>query len=488
MNTKASDTTFFSKLSRQSFSTHFQALFRLGYKSPLKALFIVFLIIQITHEHHGADNVGSRLAHLASLAERGSSRIDPYVDRWTSDWARTPDGAHYSNKAPGPVFLALPFYYVFDKLTTIGLDGEISKRVRREKVGHPFFRIVSILLQTIPFLIIGFYFLGRLIRSGYSLRSQVWWVLAYLFGSTASVFLNTYFGHGIGLVFVLLMTIFMLEGVWIGVGFCFGWALLSDYAVGMLLPPLLIYLLLRKTPLKQWLSFILGGVVPGIIWILYHVLCFGGPLSLPNKFQNPRYVDVADSSTTLWGVIDLLPNLKTVGKLLWGFERGLLWTQPWVLLVIAALAGQGLLYFKKKSLASIWAIFIGLSFLGVFLMNASFGGWHGGSSPGPRYLVIVLPLLSFFVPTMLENWKTPSGVKVLLKGGILLALLVFGLIMSTTLMATPHEALYVSEGRYLWTPRSATAPLRFLFFLLSLAISYALIRRKLKGSSSHVEQ
>ena len=151
----SSQETFFSSLKKLSFGQHFKTLLRLGYSSPLKILFITFFVLQIVCEHHGGDNTGSRLAHLASLAERGSSRIDPYANVWTSDWSQTPDGAFYSNKAPGPVFLALPLYYVFDKITTWDLEDESQKIIRREKTGHPFFRIASLLLQIIPFMLIG---------------------------------------------------------------------------------------------------------------------------------------------------------------------------------------------------------------------------------------------------------------------------------------------------------------------------------------------
>ena len=80
--------SLFSKQHRNDFATHFVALCRLGWASPLKILFVAFFIFQLALGHHGGDNVQSRLAHLASLVERGSSRIDPYAEVWTTDWAR----------------------------------------------------------------------------------------------------------------------------------------------------------------------------------------------------------------------------------------------------------------------------------------------------------------------------------------------------------------------------------------------------------------
>lgn len=463
---------FFSKLSKSSFAVHFNTFFRIGYKSPLKIFFIFFIVCQLVYEHHGSDNVGSRLSHLASLVERGSSNISPYVNIWTSDWSKTPDGSYYSNKAPGPVFLALPLYYLYDLITTIGIEGEINKITIREKSGHLFARIVSILFQTLPFMILGFYFLGRLIRCGYSLRSQLWWTLAFLFGTTASIFMNMYFGHVLALVFILLMLIFMLEQIWLGVGFCFGWALLCDYGIAMFVPALIFWIFFNKNLLKNILQLMAGGFVPGIIWILYHYICFGSPFSLPNKFQNPRYVDVPESGTSLWGVIDFLPKLSTIQKLLWGTERGLLWTQPWILISLIIC----ILSLLKSDLRKI-STFILLSFLGVFIMNASFGGWHGGSSSGPRYLIIALPLLSFYVPSLVTN---KSLLSLLTRFSIFYSILLFGFIMSTAALASPYGSLLHNISLYFTSPRSPTAPLRLSFFLIGIFGCFMYFNKKIR--------
>src|SRR3989338_7865785 len=77
----------------------------------------VFLILCIVLDLWGDTNTRSRLALLHSIKEDRTLRIDSY-QHWTIDWARTPDGHYFSNKAPGPVFLALPFYWILDSAIT----------------------------------------------------------------------------------------------------------------------------------------------------------------------------------------------------------------------------------------------------------------------------------------------------------------------------------------------------------------------------------
>gem|GEM_PF-1219674 len=476
------------------FWKEFDHYFKQGRKSPFCKFVIFFLLIQFTYEQRNTTNVASRLALLASMSERTSFEISPYKEEWTTDWSQTPDGKVYSNKAPGPAFLAFPLYWIFDRLTTDSAQNEIEKISRRHNVGHHFLKWASFLLQVIPFSLLAIFFLGKLVESNVSPPTQIYWLLAFLFGTTASVFLNTYFGHGLATVCVLFLFVAISSKHWAWAGFFFGWALLSDYSVALILPALLIMK-------PRFIKLTLGALIPAGLWIWYHTVCFGSPFTLPNKFQNPIYIDVAPSSTSLWGVIDLFPNLTTVGKLLWGPERGFLFSQPWVLLLLITIIFSGLyglwrsfekrrknspaprfggpreslensfFFFQSSSKDLVFRpehmLFVLVSFVGVFWMNASFGGWHGGASAGPRYMTAVLPLMSLFLLPILESDSKSLWLRTLrgtLKVSIRYSFILFGLILSVGVTSAETGSLLGSLLKQVWEPTSNTAPLRFTLF------------------------
>jgi len=386
------------------FWSDFVRLLRVGRKSPLVPLVFLFAITQIAFEHSGGTNERSRMAAIFAFFERGSFRLDPDYEKFTGDWAQTPDGVYTSNKAPGPTILALPILYPFDTLLTFNTKSA-SDRVRlREKAGLPFAKIVSILLQVIPWALISLVLLGICIENNISLFPTLSLLVCFLFGTTTTLLLNAYWGHGVSAVFLLLfvLAIFWKEFAW--AGFFFGWSLLSDYGIGLVLPGALIAVLALATSSKNIISFVKGGIIPGLIWIAYHTTYYGSPFTIPNKFQNPMFVDLADKPDAVWGIIYLVPELGRLKELLWGDSRGLLITQPWVLAVLVYLVISLFNKHLKEVKPVIAATIVG--FLGIFAMNASFGGWHGGSAPGPRYLSPFLPIFALWVPFVLENSKS----------------------------------------------------------------------------------
>src|SRR5437867_6129209 len=57
-------------------------------------------------------NSWARMGLVFAVVERGELNIDPVIRTGvTHDWSQA-GGHYYSNKAPGPAFLAVPFYFV----------------------------------------------------------------------------------------------------------------------------------------------------------------------------------------------------------------------------------------------------------------------------------------------------------------------------------------------------------------------------------------
>jgi hypothetical protein len=241
---------------------------------------------------------------------------------------------------------------------------------------------------------------------------------------------------------------------------------LSEYTCAALLLPffyLLLYPELKMEGVKKIsLSVLKGAFLPGLLWCWYHIACFGGIFSLPYKYDVLATAGVVEDPGALWGFISFLPNLHWLLALLVGRSRGIIFTQPWIFFVIFC----GLLYGGKMS-SKLQRLFLFCiaSFVVLLWLNAGFPGWHGGGSPGPRYLAAVLPLFALFIPAFYDELK--KSWKILFVLLILSAVVLRGLIYATWILP-PIEPLW---PYYLGAIHGVEPWLRV--FLFGLVLSFA---------------
>jgi hypothetical protein len=230
----------------------------------------------------------------------------------------------------------------------------------------------------------------------------------------------------------------------------------------------------RSSRIRTFAIFIGGGILPGLLWVWYHVAAFGSPFALPNKFQNPQFVDVVSDTGALWGVIEVLPKCEIVWKLLFGVERGLLFTQPWVLLGICFVAWQFKNNRKREEGFTVGMMALS-TFFGLLYMNSAFGGWHGGLTPGPRYLGPCLPLFSIWLGF---GWGSFSKLqKALLKGCIWIAI-VFSMMVYATTLGAPNEPLWPYYLEKILNKPSLTILSRVIGMIVLLLGMLWLVRRR----------
>lgn len=417
-----------------------------------------FLFLNLTLDMWGDTNPRSRLALLAAIKEDGTFKIDPYKD-WTIDWAQTPDGHYYSNKAPGPALLALPLYWVIDTMWTTGRTDRKERDKLRTKASERISHLLSLILQVLP--MISLYFWGMRVLARFSLTPGAlqFFSLAYFFGTTATLFMNTYFGHAIAAVFATALLLSVLDNRWFLAGSFFGWGMLSDYG-SVLFFPAVAFSLFRDPSRKKILKFLLGGMVPGFLWIAYHHICFGNALTLPNRFQNPLFIEPARN--LLWGIFGF-PSFIAFCQLLFGPIRGILFTQPWCLIVVLGLPIllRGSLEIRKM------AFFLTISFGLLLTMNASFFNWHAGGSPGPRYLCAVFPAFAIAGAYLFSRHRKLRPVLVL----SLLFTLAFGsLVFASHRLQNPEDTpvwLFFFQQVFLSGARMPV--IRLLLFLVILS-------------------
>ncbi len=374
---------------------------------PFIPWIVAFIAINAASPLQNGDNVLARWATLVSMAEDESYSIDNYVSV-TADWARTPDGRHFSNKPPGPMLLGFPVFWLFDNWMTIPAADRAERDELRVRYRDAGLLLLSLLLQVLPFAVLSALTLGHLREQRVSQQGLRIAALALLFGNTAAVFMNSYFGHAMAAVGTLGICLALLQNRMGLVGFWFGIALLCDFGAAMFALPLFAVCIVRSASRWRALAAIgLGGLLPAALWCHYHITNFGSPFVIADKYVNPMFVNRADSSYHLWGIISMPPMWDVVYQLLFGEISGIAWTQPWLLLLIFSLPWV-LVRMRREGnrrypdAATLTAVAIpGLVLL--ILANASFGGWHNGGTPGPRYLCSLFPMFAVLLGSCFDS-------------------------------------------------------------------------------------
>lgn len=431
-------------------------------------LLTVFLLANVFIVHGGGGNPWSRVATMISMKEDASFRIDKYISK-TSDWAQTPEGSYYSNKAPGPMLLGFPVFLFIDKILTRGQSTpEMRNNVRLDR-GNWYSHFLSLFLQCLPAVLIALFALKILGERRVSFEARLIFLLGYLFASTASLKMNTFFGHAFAANFALLGFLFFLKNRYVLCGFCFSMLLLSDYSGAFLLFSFPLSLVLfGEFRRRRFFDFLWGSLPAAFFWIFYHFVCFGSPLKIATHFQNPAHVDMLQEKDNLFGVIGMFPRWALAKELLYSSERGLLVTQAWILLCIVA--SIYILFFRRgtNSPVKILTFSSGLCFLLLFYMNASFQSWHGGATPGPRYLSYIFPSMALGLAL---QWSYLSRVVHVLFGiGVGLSTYFYCLIMSSR-VNPPFVPLWHTYSKYVFEQGNPPqAPFRFALLFVSFAI------------------
>jgi hypothetical protein len=414
---------------------------------------------------------------MCAIIEDHDFAIDSYLG-WTKDWGKTPDGHYYSNKAPGPSLLAIPIFWMIDRVFDDG-ETRLERDNWRFRNRGAILKLLSITFQVIPFSTLAMFVLTWLEDNCISIVGRHFAMLAMLFGNTAAIFMDTFFGHGLAAACLIGAVMSLFTRRFILSGFLFGFAVLSDYGVGLIAFPFLTILGSRPRVLpvsRIFLRFLSGTILPVALWCGYHISCFGSPFILAFKYQNPEFTDAPHYQ--IWGVLRFLPDFDKVIELLVGSRRGLLITQPWILFLMWLIPYWLLMpSLIEKSPWKRPIMVLSISGLLLLLwMNSSFDGWHGGQTPGPRYLSPILPLFGLVAGMVYD--QTNRCVKICLWLGLCVSLTLYIVAFSTTILAPPTSALWTFYGRQVFDAAKSRelASMGILIALFSLGIYYGVLQ------------
>jgi hypothetical protein len=362
----------------------------------------------------------SRLDLVRALSEQGSVIIDDYVAN-TGDYALF-EGHAYSDKAPGPAFLALPGALLMQpalELPSIQLSlerlaggGALSTTlnptgsgVNADKVRAFAVLVGSTALAAALPAVLGALALAVLLRRmGVAETLTAIVTLAYGLGTLIAAYGGNFYSHAlvasllIGALAVAAQAYCFSRALLIGL--LLGWAVISEYPAA--LPAAAIGLAAawawRRPSALAWM--VLGGLPPLLLMVTYDLRAFGTPL--PIGYEH----------SALWqsqhqtGFMSITyPRSESLWGLTFSLYRGMFVRAPWLLL---ALPGYLIWWRSGRDQPLWWAAL--LAPLGLLLFYASSIMWWGGFGAGPRYLVALAPFLALAsAPAAVWLWSRPWG-------------------------------------------------------------------------------
>jgi hypothetical protein len=370
---------------KTSFSSPWKAAFLLGAVSFLS--FIYFY-------EGGGWNQNSRFDLLRAIVEKHTLQIDAYHEN-TEDKAHF-QGHYYSDKAPGLVFLAVPFALAArPAMHVMGIDPESA---RGEFVLS---YVVSACAVSLPAALAGvcLFFMG--LRFGSGVDGAAFGVIVMSVATPMWAYASLFWAHalvGACLVFAFAAAVKLREEVsgraeflWaLGVGLAAGWATVTEYPAAPASAMLAMLALgegWRRGAVARWrvtAGVGLGAGICVIVLLGYLHAAFGGfrpsySYYDPNSFafmQQQGYMGLT------------YPHPDRLLKILFGCSRGIFFASP---VMLAATMGLWWLWKDRRNRAG--AAVAGAIVLYYFLFNASFYWWKAGLTFGPRYAGASIPLL-----------------------------------------------------------------------------------------------
>lgn len=345
-------------------------------RSNAAVLFLVTLFFSTWHLDQGQNaNTVSRAASVAALVEQGTWSIDAFADL-TNDRARV-NGRYYSEKAPLPALLVVPFHWVLRQAELIGMsDGD--------HINADLLRLGGALCGSLPFTVIVLLcWLNIQRRTGATRAFPLVW--ATFFGSFLFVYSGSFFGHLIGAAFAL-GALHALERGQLGLaGALTGCAVLCDYPLMLFAGCWALHLAIasyRSGGSPRALLRFVGAALPfAAALVLYNIVVFGSPFSVG--------YDHLDAYTSESGnMIEGLRPEALIGLSLSPY-RGLIPHMPMLALGLLAWA----LAVRKDRYPV--GLLVALPAVLTLLFVSSVGMWWGGWAFGPRHLTTVAVLLAY---------------------------------------------------------------------------------------------
>ncbi len=317
-------------------------------------------------------NEASRVLAARAFVHSGSFAIDHELARWGMiDDVSVHGGRHYSNKAPGLIWAAVPVVAVVEAVDP-GVSLEMEQYLCRVV-------LVSAVALAAAWLLGGW---TRRLGSDGDLA-----LFIALFASVFAVYAGTFFSHSwSGGLLLAAAWLLLGPGRRFGsrgetaAGFLIAMAAVSEYPAAVLGATLAV-----AAAWGDWrraLRLAAGGFVPLAGLALYNYACFGSALTLSSRMEAlPRYRHLA--AQTFFGFS--LPQPAGLAGLLISPLLGLFFFFPVLLPALLSPVAAWRRGYRRI------AVVLGAAVWVLPLLMSAYKEWAGGASFGPRYLVLALP-------------------------------------------------------------------------------------------------
>ena len=390
---------------------------------------------------------------------------------------------YFANKAPGLALATTPWYLALDGLGVIRTDPLSAAPFPRAMRAIPRRDLWLMGLWGAVLPALGLLVLVRSVADRLAPGTGIAASATLAFATLLLPFSSLFFAHALSafLVFAAFALVLDTEGLnWrrLGAaGLLMGFGAVVEYPVGVLLLALGAYVAARRPRLARSAMFAAGALVGLAPLAAYDIWTFGSPLHLSyiGAVTIPGVTGhdvLGANSAGFFGVA--MPHLSRGLQVLFG-SRGLLTLGP-----VVALAPVGWVLFWRSGrrreavfLSGVVAIYI--------LYNAAYYSPLGGATPGPRFLIPILPFLVLAVAPVVRTWPLSVVVLAIPSAAILLASHV-----TQPLISPPYEpgdwwhwlhtsgfsSTVLSPGTHGWLPAAPVV----LAALLATAAAIASVR------------
>ena len=343
-------------------------------------------------------NATSHYALVESLAD-GTPRIDGHLNQGGDiAWV---DGHFYAAKSPGLAFASLPLYVTLDAVGAVPTKegGPGAGSVRKEAVWQLNLVIVASFF--------GLLLLVRCAANACAPGTGLAVAVILGLGTMLLPFSTAYFAHVLSATlgfaaFALVLRRRDSRLAVAGAGLLAALAAVTEAPLALVAVALAAWVLVDRPRLQRGGLYV-AGLVAGLIPLLaYNTWAFGSPFR--NGYSDAVSVrgatghDVVGANDA--GFFGLTyPRPDDALDLLFDTQRGLFVLTP---VVAVAVAGLWPLW-RRGSRRE--AIFVGSLAFAFVLYNAAYWIPFGGDTPGPRFLVPLLPFLALPLAAAFAAWR-----------------------------------------------------------------------------------
>lgn len=334
-------------------------------------------------------NTASRMLAVQHAVNDGTFCIDEGHEK-TNDKSFI-NGHYYSDKAPLPTLLVIPFYKIA-MMCGYAEDGN----------GHLIYILGSIICGAIPFSLI-LLLIVIAIPSRFSRdeekqspeasanlnkkRFSPALIMCAMFGSFIFIYAGTFYNHVLSGLFLLLAYIhlrkenYLLSGLFAGAGF------LSEYIILVVIAIWGIQILINSKKFRNVILFGMGVLPSLLIIMIYNFIFTGSPFDMLYKFHN------FEDLHTNYGFSH--PTFESLWGLTFGQYKGLLFYTPVLILIFYLFLKQVFLQPFLSTAKNILRSYLGPITIAIILLVSSYFGWWGGWAYGPRLILFIVVLLLY---------------------------------------------------------------------------------------------